>query len=73
VVNTAVSSVVANDSAESPGPGSPHEKKLRALHKKLRAIEDLKMRQAGGEKLELSQISKIRTEESVKQELDALE
>jgi len=73
VVNTAVSSVVVNDSAESPGPGSPHEKKLRALHKKLRAIEDLKMRQAGGEKLELSQISKIRTEESVKQELDALE
>jgi len=73
VLNTAVSSVMANDTAESPGPGSPHEKKLRALHKKLRAIEDLKMRQAGGEKLELSQISKIRTEESVKKELDDLE
>jgi len=76
VLNTAVTSFVAAnniDSAESPGPGSPHEKKLRALHKKLRAIEDLKMRQAGGEKLELSQISKIKTEESVKMELDALE
>lgn len=70
---TAVSSVVSNDTVESPGPGSPHEKKLRALHKKLRAIEDLKMRQAGGEKLELSQLSKIKTEDVVKKELDALE
>lgn len=52
--------------------GSPHEKKVRALLKKLRAIDDLKMRQAGGEKLELSQVSKIRTEDSVRKELDAL-
>lgn len=57
----------------SPNPGSPHEKKLRALTKKMRAIEELKMRQAGGEKLELSQLSKIKTEEQVRKELDALE
>ena len=46
---------------------------MRALQKKLRAIEELKMRQAGGEKLELSQLSKIRTEESVRGEVDKLE
>lgn len=57
----------------SPDSGSPHEKKLRALTKKMRAIEELKMRQAGGEKLELSQLSKIKTEEQVRKELDALE
>jgi len=57
----------------SPNSGSPHEKKLRALTKKMRAIEELKMRQAGGEKLELSQLSKIKTEEQVRKELDALD
>ena len=53
-------------------PGSPQEKKVRSLVKKLRAIDELKMRQAGGEKLELSQVSKIRSEESVRKELDGL-
>lgn len=52
--------------------GSPHEKKVRSLVKKLRAIDELKMRQAGGEKLELSQVSKIRSEEVVRKELDGL-
>jgi len=46
-----------------------HDKKVRALIKKLRAIEELKMRQAGGEKLELSQVSKIQTEDLVRREL----
>lgn len=46
-----------------------HDKKVRALIKKLRAIEELKMRQAGGEKLELSQVSKIQTEDVVRREL----
>ena len=46
---------------------------MRALHKKLRAIEELKMRQAGGEKLELSQLSKIGTEEGVRGEVERLE
>lgn len=54
----------------TPGPGSPHEKKVRALLKKLRAIDELKMRQASGEQLELSQVSKIESEERVRRELD---
>ena len=59
----------------SPGNsgGSPHERKLRALTKKLRAIDELKMRQAGGEKLELSQLSKMRTEDQVRKELAQLD
>ncbi|GAM83282.1 hypothetical protein ANO11243_012680 [Dothideomycetidae sp. 11243] len=56
----------------SPGGGSAQDKKVRALAKKLRAIEDLKMRQAGGEKLEGTQVQKIATEEQVRQELAAL-
>jgi translation initiation factor 2A len=49
--------------------GSPQEKKVRSLLKKLRAIDDLKMRQAGGEKLEGTQVLKIGTEEQVRKEL----
>jgi len=56
----------------SPGTGSPEEKKTRSLLKKLRAIDDLKMRQAGGEKLEGTQVLKIGTEEQVRKELNAL-
>lgn len=56
----------------SPGATSPHEKKTRSLLKKLRAIDDLKMRQAGGERLEGTQILKIGTEEQVRKELMAL-
>jgi len=59
-------------SVTSPDGGTPQDKKIRALHKKLRAIDDLKMRQAGGEKLEATQISKITTEEGVRKELQAL-
>ena len=53
----------------SPGLGSPHEKKIRSLLKKLRAIDDLKMRQAGGEKLEGTQVLKIGTEAGVRKDL----
>ncbi|KAK4549051.1 hypothetical protein LTR36_007507 [Oleoguttula mirabilis] len=56
----------------SPGLGSPEEKKVRSLLKKLRAIDDLKMRQAGGEKLEGTQVLKIGTEEQVRKEINAL-
>ncbi|KAK5173153.1 uncharacterized protein LTR77_003275 [Saxophila tyrrhenica] len=56
----------------SPGAGSPHEKKIRSLLKKLRAIDDLKMRQAGGEKLEGTQVLKIGTEAGVRGELAEL-
>lgn len=56
----------------SPGGGGPQEKKVRSLLKKIRAIDDLKMRQAGGEKLEDTQIKKIGTEESIRKELAGL-
>jgi len=48
------------------------DKKVRALLKKLRAIEDLKVRLAKGEKLEDTQLKKIDTENGVKKELEAL-
>lgn len=60
-------------SVTSPGSNSPHAKKLRSLQKKVRAIEDLEMRLAGGEKLEDTQMKKIATKASVQKELDALE
>ena len=56
----------------SPGDGNPHDKKVRSLLKKIRAIDDLKMRQAGGEKLEDTQVKKITTEESIRKELSGL-
>ncbi len=56
----------------SPGGGSAQEKKVRSLLKKIRAIEDLKMRQAGGEKLEDTQVKKIATEDMIRKELDGL-
>lgn len=56
----------------SPGDGNPHDKKVRSLLKKIRAIDDLKMRQAGGEKLEDTQVKKITTEESIRKELAGL-
>jgi translation initiation factor 2A len=52
---------------------NPNAKKIRALQKKIRAIEDLEMRRAGGEKLEDTQVKKIATKESVLLELAALE
>lgn len=56
----------------SPGDGNPQDKKIRGLLKKMRAIDELKMRQAGGEKLEDTQVKKISTEVQIKKELDAL-
>ncbi|KAK3321640.1 eukaryotic translation initiation factor eIF2A-domain-containing protein [Apodospora peruviana] len=52
---------------------SANAKKMRSLQKKIRAIEDLEMRHAGGEKLEDTQIKKISTKGSVIKELEALE
>ncbi|KAF8465947.1 eukaryotic translation initiation factor eIF2A-domain-containing protein [Kalaharituber pfeilii] len=62
----------------SPVPGTPgtpstsEEKKVRGLHKKLRAIEELKMRLAKGERLEDTQLKKIQTEGAVRRELEML-
>jgi translation initiation factor 2A len=56
----------------TPGGASSTEKKVRGLLKKIRAIDDLKMRLAGGEKLEDTQMRKIQSEESVRAELRGL-
>ncbi|KAL4894271.1 eukaryotic translation initiation factor eIF2A-domain-containing protein [Aspergillus ambiguus] len=48
------------------------DKKIRGLLKKIRAIDELKMRLAGGEKLEDTQMKKIQTEDSVRKELEGL-
>ncbi|KAG6216966.1 hypothetical protein E4U34_004819 [Claviceps purpurea] len=48
-------------------------KKVRSLQKKIRAIEDLEMRLAGGEKLEDTQIKKMSTKNAVLRELATLE
>ena len=59
-------------SPDSNSQGSSHDKKIRGLLKKMRAIDDLKMRLAGGEKLEDTQMKKIATEEGVRGELEGL-
>ncbi|TGJ82740.1 hypothetical protein E0Z10_g6027 [Xylaria hypoxylon] len=70
-VNT--SQLPVADSLLSPGSQNPASKKLRGLQKKIRAIEDLEMRLAGGEKLEDTQMKKIATKPSVLKELDGIE
>jgi translation initiation factor 2A len=55
------------------GNQNPNAKKMRILQKKIRAIEDLEMRLAGGEKLEDTQMKKIQTKAAVLKELEALE
>lgn len=51
---------------------SLEDKKIRALLKKLRAIEALKMKQASGEKLENTQVSKMQKEDEIRGELNQL-
>jgi translation initiation factor 2A len=73
-INATASRVDAPElSVTSPGGGSPNAKKLRGLQKKIRAIEDLEMRLAGGEKLEDTQMKKIGTKAAVQSELSSLE
>ncbi|KAJ5726422.1 uncharacterized protein N7483_007779 [Penicillium malachiteum] len=74
----------AKQAAPAPAPAAPpapvaapidssaQDKKVRGLLKKIRAIDELKMRLAGGEKLEDTQMKKIQTEDSVRKELDAV-
>lgn len=54
------------------GAQDPNAKKVRSLQKKIRAIEDLEMRLAGGEKLEDTQLKKINTKSAVIKELESL-
>lgn len=57
----------------SPSSRSAHAKKLRGLQKKMRAIKELEMRLARGERLEDTQMRKIRTKASIVKELEGLE
>lgn len=54
------------------GVASMEDKKVRSLLKKLRAIELLKMKQANGETLEDTQVSKIQKEEDIRTDLENL-
>ena len=72
-LNTAISALAAPDlTVTTPGGSTPQEKKVRALTKKLRAIDDLKMRRANGETLENTQVKKMDTEDSIRRELEGL-
>jgi translation initiation factor 2A len=51
---------------------SPEDKKRRAIIKKLNAIEQLKVKKAAGEKLELTQHKKLENEAELRKELEAL-
>lgn len=71
---------VNGSGAAKPAPAAPivpedpsaQDKKIRGLLKKIRAIDELKMRLAGGEKLEDTQMKKIQTEDAVRKELQAV-
>ncbi|KAL6453852.1 SPBC4B4.04 Eukaryotic translation initiation factor 2A [Candida maltosa Xu316] len=54
------------------GVASLEDKKIRSLLKKLRAIEQLKMKQASGETLEDTQVIKISKEDEIRSELNTL-
>lgn len=64
--------VVVETATAVPETSPEDLKKQRALLKKLRAIEELKLRQAGGEKLEKTQEQKIEKEMEIVQELQKL-
>lgn len=54
------------------GALSPEDKKRRAIVKKLTAIDQLKVKKAAGEKLELTQHKKLESEAELRKELAAL-
>lgn len=68
----AAAAAAAAAEADAAANPTAQDKKIRGLLKKIRAIEELKMRLAGGEKLEDTQVKKIATEDSVRKELEAL-
>lgn len=74
----AAASAPAPAPTPAPAPAAPvvdqsaQDKKIRGLLKKIRAIDELKMRLAGGEKLEDTQMKKIQTEDAVRKELEGV-
>ena len=73
VQSPAVAAANVSGAAEASGSfDNPLEKKMRNLNKKLKAIQELKDKQAKGEKLEQTQLQKIGTEAEIRAELAAL-
>lgn len=69
----------SNDSNEAPVninavlKGEEAEKKIKALSKKLRQIEDLKKQKESGKTLDANQVSKLASEQSIRDELNSLQ
>lgn len=59
--------------SEAEAALSSDDKKRRALMKKLTAIDQLKVKKASGEKLELTQHKKLDSEAEIRKELAALD
>ncbi|WAR28143.1 EIF2A-like protein [Mya arenaria] len=58
----------------APSTGDPEkDKKIRNLRKKLQQVEKLKEQQAAGKTLEKNQLEKLKTEDSLLEEIEALE
>ncbi|GBB91606.1 hypothetical protein RclHR1_00190019 [Rhizophagus clarus] len=72
VINNGVNNSVETIKSDSASQLSEKDKKIRNLTKKLRQIDELKERQKKGDKLELTQIKKIETEETLRKELGRL-
>lgn len=68
----AASTAPAPAAAAAAAAAPIEDRKIRNLAKKLRAIEELRMRQAGGEKLEATQTQKIAAYDATLKELQAL-
>lgn len=67
-----VAKLDVKDKAPAANDEDAAQKKIRNLTKKLKAIDDLKARVAKGEQLEKTQLQKVETEASVREEIRAL-
>lgn len=69
---SAAESAIIPPTTPGDSGGTSQDKRMRGLLKKIRAIDELKMRLAVGEKLEDTQMKKIATENAVRMELESL-
>lgn len=68
-----VALVAALDAGADGDALGSNEKKIRNLSKKLKAIEELKQKQARGDRLEGTQVKKLESEQEIRSELKTLE
>ncbi|RKP06566.1 eukaryotic translation initiation factor eIF2A-domain-containing protein [Thamnocephalis sphaerospora] len=69
----AASSIAVEAPAAPRKPMTETEKKIKAVNRKLKQIEELKERLDKGDKLELTQMQKIETESALRKELASLQ